>query len=296
VAARTATSLEVVASGNAILIAALSALIARELLAAPKPTPLATRATGWAYAANTAVFLIRVVIVADHGAHAVVAPNLQGFSPFVLLWWLGMTIAVTLGMALMTAERLQADLDSQANRDPLTGALNRRAFSLIAEQAVQRSRRHGRPLSVLVMDLDRFKQVNDRLGHDAGDALLCRFVVVAGKVLRREDVFCRFGGEEFVALLPDASAEHGLMAAERVRTRFARESSPSESATAAPAVTVSIGVGELEPDEDIESLLRRADAALYRAKRTGRNRCELADEACKDSDDDGLRAVSEAED
>ncbi|MEJ2380620.1 MAG: GGDEF domain-containing protein [Gammaproteobacteria bacterium] len=280
--------------GNAVLVAILSALIARELLAAPEPDLLAMRATGWAYAANAGVFLVRLITAADHGVHAVSPANLEGIAPFVPLWWLGMTIAVTLGMALMTAERLQADLDSQANRDPLTGALNRRSFSLIAEQAMQRSRRHGRPLSVLVMDLDRFKQVNDRLGHDAGDALLCQFVAVAGKVLRREDVFCRFGGEEFVALLPDASAEHGLMAAERVRAGFARESLGQSAADAPFAVTVSIGVGELEPDEDIESLLRRADAALYRAKHAGRDRCELAEDARNNGDDDGLKTASEA--
>ncbi len=165
-------SLEIRAVGNAILVAVLSALIARELLTAPIAIPPAMQATGWAYAANAAIFLIRAVAAAGQDAQAIGPLNPDGHAPFLLLWWLCMTITVTLGMVLMTAERLQADLNSQANRDPLTGALNRRSFSLIAEKEIVRSRRYGKPLSVLVMDLDNFKQINDRLGHDAGDTLV----------------------------------------------------------------------------------------------------------------------------
>lgn len=264
------------ALGNAILVAILSALIARDLLVASKPIPPAMRATGWVYAINAVVFLLRAV-AADHDAQVVGPLNPDGFAAFMLLWWLCMTIAVTLGMVLMTAERLRADLDSQANRDPLTGALNRRSFSFIAEKEVARSRRHNSPLALLIMDLDNFKQVNDCLGHDAGDVLLCRFVTSAGLILRGEDVFCRFGGEEFVALLPNTSAQQAWVAAERLRTTFATESAAMETsnATRSFAITVSIGIAELAQDEDIESLLRRADAALYRAKDLGRNRCEL---------------------
>ena len=286
VAAQLGPSLQARALGNAVLIAILSALIARELFNAPKPIPLAMLATGWAYAANAAFFLIRAIAV-DRGAEAVGPLNPDGLAAVPLLWWLCMTIAVTLGMVLMTAERLQADLDGQANRDPLTGALNRRAFSLIAEKEMARSRRHSKPLSVLIMDLDRFKQINDRLGHDGGDTLLCRFVAIAGQMLRGEDVFCRFGGEEFVALLPNTSAEQALVAAERLRTAFAGESARMETPddTQVLTVTVSIGIGELEQEEDIESLLRRTDAALYRAKGKGRNRCELADDIRKETND-----------
>lgn len=270
-------SFEALALGNAVLITLFSTVIARELLTAPKPIPLAMRATGWVYAINAAVFLIRV-IAAHQGTQPVDPLNPSGVAAFILLWWLCMTIAVTLGMVLMTAERLQADLDSQANEDPLTGALNRRAFSLIAEKEMGRSRRYSSPLSLLIMDLDNFKQINDRLGHDAGDVLLCRFVAIACEILRSEDVFCRFGGEEFVALLPNTAAEQAQVAAERLRTAFAAETLTTKTSdTAQPsAITVSIGIAELRQDEDIESLLRRADVALYRAKDMGRNRCELA--------------------
>lgn len=268
-------SLQVRAIGNAILMILLSTLIARELLTAPRPIPLAIRATGWIYAINAVVFLIRAVS-AEQGVEPVGPLNPGGFAAFMLLWWLCMTIAVTLGMVLMTAERLQTDLDTQANHDPLTGALNRRSFSLIVKKTMAQSRRHSTPLSVLMIDLDRFKQINDRLGHNAGDVLLCNFVDIADKVLRDEDIFCRFGGEEFVALLPNASAEQALVAAERLRTTFAIES-VAETPDDSQHITVSIGVAELRQDEDIDNLLCRADAALYRAKDRGRNCCELAE-------------------
>ena len=278
-------SLLIRALGNSILVALLSALIARELLTAPKPIPLAMRATGWCYALNAVVFLIRTV-AADQSAPSTGPLNPDGFAAFMLLWWLCMTIAITLGMVLMTAERLQADLDNQANHDPLTGALNRRAFSIIAEKAMAQTQRYNKPLSVLMMDLDNFKQINDRLGHNAGDALLCRFVSISGQVLRDEDVFCRFGGEEFVALLPNASAEFALVAAERLRIAFEIESSAKENSNDIQpfAVTVSIGIAELRKDEDIESILRRADTALYQAKNNGRNCCKVIDSIQENND------------
>lgn len=278
-------SLELRALGNAMLVAIMSALIARELLTATKPGPRAMRVTGWAYALNATVFLIRVVTA--HKNAAPISPlNPDGFAVFILFWWLGMMIAVTLGMVLMTTERLQADLDKQANHDPLTGALNRRSFSLIAEKAIAQSHRYGKPLSVLMMDLDRFKQINDHLGHNSGDELLCQFVTIAGNVLRSEDIFCRYGGEEFVALLPNTNAELALVAAERLRNTFAAELPETMKDILPFPITVSIGVAERRQDEDIESLLHRADTALYQAKRRGRNRSELAN-GIRDTADNG---------
>ena len=270
-------SLELRALGNAVLVVILSALIARELLTASKPVPRAMRLTGWAYALNAAVFLIRFV-TANKNAAPISPLNPDGFAVFMLFWWLSMTIAVTLGMVLMTTERLQADLDEQANHDPLTGALNRRSFSLIADKAISQSQRYGKPLSVLMMDLDRFKHINDHLGHTGGDELLCRFVDVADHVLRGEDIFCRYGGEEFVVLLPNANAELAMFAAERLRSTFAAELPEAMKDILPFPITVSIGVAERGQDEDIESLLHRADIALYQAKHSGRNRSELAED------------------
>lgn len=263
------------AAFNTGMIAVLSALIARELLTAAGPGQSAIRVTGWIYAFNAVFFLLRSLSVATHG-QAASALNPDGLAALALFWWMGMTIAVTLGMVLMTGERLQRNLDYQASRDPLTGALNRRAFSLIADKEVALARRMRQPLSVLMLDLDHFKQVNDRLGHRGGDEILCSFVGVAKRVLRSEDLFCRFGGEEFVALLPGAMAGQAMIVAERLRSAYQGESMTVEGASLPFDMTVSIGVAEWRSGEDVESVVLRADKALYQAKSDGRNRCVLA--------------------
>lgn len=254
---------------NATVIGGLSALSARELLRAAGPGRIAMRVTGWIYAANTLFFAARGVA----GAMKFPAQEFLeqvpltsgGFFAFGLLWGLCSTLGVTLGMVLMAGERLQEELNHHATRDPLTGALNRRAFGLLAERQAAQAARAGRSLSVLMMDLDHFKRINDQLGHAGGDAVLRHFVAVAREILRAEDSLCRFGGEEFVVLLPDADGAQALAAAERLRRAFA-----------ASGHTVSIGVAALGREETVEDLLRRADASLYEAKRLGRDRCEMA--------------------
>ena len=265
------------AIGNAVLIAILSVLIARELFLSPQRGSPTVRVTGCIYAINAAVFLIRAIVAQD--SPELIDPlNPNGVAAFMLFWLLCSMIAITLGMVLMTAERLQSDLDHQANHDPLTGALNRRSFALLFEKAVAHSRRHQLPLSVLMIDLDEFKKVNDCLGHDFGDKVLCHFVAIAQQVLREDDICCRFGGEEFVAVLPNTSIEAALTVANRLRSAFAIHSPALETRKVHEpfAITASIGVAELKQDEYFESLLRRADQALYQAKNSGRNCCELA--------------------
>lgn len=269
------SSLILRALANSTTIALVSALIARELLGAPAPAGAATRATAYIYLANAGFFVVRGVSALAEGTNDG-ALQQGSMSALPLFWWLCVTVALTLGMALMTGERLQGDLDRQASRDPLTGALNRRAFALAAEKEVARARRNERPLAVLMMDLDYFKQINDRMGHATGDDILRRFVTVADRVLRAEDQFCRFGGEEFVALLPDTGAEQALAAAERLRLAFAGETAVLPRPPNSFAFTVSIGIAEMLAGEELEDTLRRADSALYRAKAAGRNRCEMA--------------------
>lgn len=252
---------------NALAIAFISAMIARELLRPNERQGIAQRLTGAIYAANALFFAVQPWI----------GEARERFDGFGLLWWLGVTVAITLGMILMASERLQADLDRQASRDPLTGALNRRAFALLAGKGVSLARRTGRPVAVLMMDLDHFKRINDLIGHAGGDAILCRFVAVAGRVLRTEDVFCRFGGEEFVALLPDTDGAHALTVAERLRRAYAEEAALLHKDVLLPFdFTVSIGVSQVIAGEAVEPALKRADVALYNAKAAGRNRCEFA--------------------
>jgi diguanylate cyclase (GGDEF)-like protein len=273
-------SLSVYALFSGCFVSLVSALISHDLFAACTPNRLAMRATAYLSAINAGAFALRVVSVML-GAPQVNPLQPSPISSIALLWWLAITIALTLGMILMAGERLQEDLDHQANSDPLTGALNRRAFTLLAQKEESRARRTGQPLSVLMMDLDHFKQINDRLGHAAGDALLCRFVGVAERVLRGEDIFCRFGGEEFLALLPNSTDEQSLAIAERLRDAFAVEANASLDPSLALPFTpsVSIGISQLRPGEALEAAQRRADNALYRAKAGGRNRSELSDAA-----------------
>jgi diguanylate cyclase (GGDEF)-like protein len=264
---------------GSFLIVGISVAIARELLRDATTATNVVRSTGWLYVANAAVFALRfyaaVQQIDGFGRFA----SIQ-YGPFALLWWLCMTMGSTLCMVLMTGERLQADLNQQATRDPLTGALNRRAFTSLAEKEIARTRRNGGALSVLMMDLDHFKMTNDHLGHAGGDTMLCLFVDLAGRALRGEDALCRFGGEEFVAILPGSSAEQALAVAARLCASYAEGAEVATSRRHSPlpvALTVSIGVAELQPGEGLESIIGRADAALYRAKAGGRNRSELAE-------------------
>ncbi|MFD2233556.1 GGDEF domain-containing protein [Phaeospirillum tilakii] len=172
---------------------------------------------------------------------------------------------------ILVSERLNAELRRQAECDPLTGALNRRAFTLVAAKAMALAERTGQPLTLLMLDLDHFKRANDSRGHAFGDALLCDFVRLAGETLRAQDAFCRHGGEEFLALLPDTDAAQALAVAERLRRAYA-----ALAPARAVAGTVSIGLAGLRPGDDLDGLIRRADQALYQAKTAGRDRTVIA--------------------
>jgi diguanylate cyclase (GGDEF)-like protein len=166
---------------------------------------------------------------------------------------------------------LLAEVEYLATRDGLTRVPNRRLFEETLSREVARSYRRSSPLSLVVLDVDHFKRVNDTAGHLAGDAVLRE---VGGSLVRNakaSDLAARYGGDEFVVLLPDCAGADALRVAERLRAAVARE------VTAAP-VTVSAGVGEMPANAgDGERLVAAADAALYAAKRDGRNRSVLTD-------------------
>jgi two-component system, cell cycle response regulator len=160
--------------------------------------------------------------------------------------------------------------------DALTGLHNRRYldshFGALVEDALNR----GRPLSVLVLDVDKFKAVNDTYGHDAGDAVLKEFANRVRKSLRGPDLVARFGGEELVVVMPDTPIETAQLAAERIRSRVEQDLFSIHKGAGAIPVTVSIGVASVSRlDETPETLLKRADQALYQAKAEGRNRVIL---------------------
>lgn len=178
------------------------------------------------------------------------------------------------GLHDVTAQkRLEEQLRALATRDSLTGAANRRHFVELAERERQRSLRSGSPLALCLLDADHFKDVNDRYGHVAGDHVLAALATSAQSQLRVADVLGRLGGEEFAILLPDTPLEGAEVLAERVREAVAAHRVPSGDAEEI-AVTISVGVAELRDAESFESLLKRADRALYAAKDRGRNRVQ----------------------
>jgi diguanylate cyclase (GGDEF)-like protein len=173
----------------------------------------------------------------------------------------------------MIHDRMMEKAEHAANRDFLTGAWSRRAFSELADRERSRAVRAGRTLSLLVLDVDNFKTINDTLGHAAGDRVLVDVVSCAETAIRNVDYFARIGGEEFAVLLPDTDRSCALAVAERLRTSLERPVAVCDSreGQSIAAYTVSIGVAVLRDAESVETLMRRADAALYAAKASGRN-------------------------
>jgi two-component system cell cycle response regulator len=157
--------------------------------------------------------------------------------------------------------------------DALTGLHNRRYMETHLGSLVQRAAARGKPLTILVLDIDFFKSVNDTYGHDAGDDVLREFAVRLRKSIRGIDLACRMGGEEFVVVMPDTDMAVATMVAERLRRRIAAEPFTIEQGGRRVEVTISIGLAVLGGDDDHPAgMLKRADQALYRAKRDGRNR------------------------
>jgi diguanylate cyclase (GGDEF)-like protein len=162
----------------------------------------------------------------------------------------------------------------QATHDGLTGLLNRSSILETLQKELLRSQREHNPVAVLMMDLDRFKNINDTHGHLAGDAVLREASRRMTDALRRYDAVGRYGGEEFLVVLPGCEADAAAQQAERLRGAIAGE--PFDAGTATLAITCSIGVAcRTQPSEaDTDSLVKEADCALYTAKRGGRNRVE----------------------
>lgn len=174
----------------------------------------------------------------------------------------------SISAVLMAGDRLRTELEYLATRDSLTNALTRRYMDEACAHELARSHRNDKPLALLMMDLDHFKRVNDAHGHQAGDTVLVDFVKTVRTLLRSKDLLGRFGGEEFVVLLPETPLSDALVVAERIRAACDR---PPDSRKI--GCTVSIGVTTNTASSDtVDTMLARADAALYRAKAEGRNR------------------------
>ena len=182
-----------------------------------------------------------------------------------------LSIMVVFGVVLLVNQTIATRLKESARRDVLTEALTRRAMEEVAEDELARSRRHDLPLSLLLLDIDHFKLVNDQYGHAAGDTALRQFAGAVRRCLRREDVFGRLGGEEFCALLPSTAVGGAAQLAERIRQSVANLA--VEAGGHRLSMKVSIGVASLgEHGGNWDELVNQADRAMYAAKRAGRNR------------------------
>jgi diguanylate cyclase (GGDEF)-like protein/PAS domain S-box-containing protein len=178
-------------------------------------------------------------------------------------------------IAIDITERVSLYQETQrlATQDPLTGCFNRRHFMILAKQELQRVARYGRPVSLIMVDIDHFKKFNDQYGHPAGDQLLCALVKQCQKTLRNVDIFARFGGEEFVILMPETDAKAVLATGERLRGNL--EKMEVITAQGVRSVTVSMGAASFDGTDcsviNLDVLIKRADQALYEAKNAGRN-------------------------
>ena len=181
-----------------------------------------------------------------------------------------------LGVLAVHRWRREREARVLASTDELTGLLNRRALLAHADAALLAARQQQEPLSLLMIDADHFKQINDQHGHAFGDEVLRHLARVLGTALRQRDRLGRLGGEEFAAVLPGAAAVQAGQIAERMREAVAATPAPGPEGAGAVGCTVSIGVAELGSGETVAQALQRADAALYAAKQGGRNAVALA--------------------
>ena len=193
------------------------------------------------------------------------------FSIELILYAIGTVFVIF----MLVSDRAVTVHKTAASVDPLSGMLNRRGFSEACMRVIEREAVAGRPVTVMIFDIDHFKSINDRFGHPAGDEILKLFSTVVISSLRISDLSGRIGGEEFAALLPCA-LEEGVIVAERVREAF--EASGIVCEEGPVDTTVSIGVAGGPAGTELEVLLASADTALYQAKRSGRNRVEAAEE------------------
>jgi diguanylate cyclase (GGDEF)-like protein len=184
----------------------------------------------------------------------------------------GVLIMLLIWLAVRQFRRSRK-LHRMAMTDPLTGIANRRRIEELARRALAHAGASGEPMCVLVLDVDHFKAVNDAFGHAVGDQVLVRVAQACKQALRRFDLLGRFGGEEFLVVLPDTPLDVAMQIAERLRHKV--ESLPLGNLAPGLQVTASVGAAELDADaDDLPELIRRADTAMYRAKDGGRNRIE----------------------
>ena len=254
--------------------AALTLLFSAALILNHRPQ---SRPAEWSAAITMVIFALSQLVAA--AAAYLQGPEFnQGYANiYYQVNFIAMPAAYT-GMGMFVVFMLASDLSEQmkeiAIRDQLTGLLNRRGYSEAAATAYATARRTDGPVSVIVADIDRFKNINDMYGHSTGDSALCHFANLLQSGRRAEDITARIGGEEFALVLPGADVEMSLMIAENLCRQL--ESTPMETDLSPMAMTASFGVATISVNDTcLSDVIVRADAALYRSKRNGRNCIDL---------------------
>jgi diguanylate cyclase (GGDEF)-like protein len=212
---------------------------------------------------------VSVAVLALTQTSMVESDNLQSY-------WSFSSIGLASCLAFSEIRRRRSEIEVRvfrdaATTDPLTGVGNRRWLDIEMKQRLSQFRRQYVPFSVLMMDIDHFKSINDQWGHDVGDLVIVKVSETIRKTLRDMDVLCRIGGEEFLAILPGTNIKAACVAAERIR--HAIEMCPVFKQDRVIPVNLSVGVTAAMSADEIDVMLKRADEALYAAKRDGRNRC-----------------------
>jgi diguanylate cyclase (GGDEF)-like protein/PAS domain S-box-containing protein len=225
-------------------------------------------------------YFLKVLRSGKSGAHAFMAQRRPGKA-----FWMetngermldavgGVSGVFFISRDISDRKRMEAKLEKMAHTDILTGLPNRRRFLELLSDELARCQRYGNKVSIMELDLDHFKRVNDRYGHAAGDETLRQFASLVRGRLRQNDFAGRFGGEEFMLALPETEAAEARLVAERIRRDLEARTVTIDGVSF--NVTVSIGLAEYISDETPEECLKRVDAALYRAKQKGRNRVEM---------------------
>lgn len=229
--------------------------------------------TGICFAVVAAVCVVRLVTLFNEGApHQGLLANtliqriyLASFSISVLL--------VSVGFSIMGHEKLVENYHALASKDELTGLYNRRHFYELAKPQAQRARRYYSNLSLILIDIDRFKAINDTYGHQAGDAVIVDVAKVMRSNFRGTDLYGRYGGEEFVALLPETTVKEAKVTAERMKKEIAQRYVSIENYDI--HYSASFGIAQLCAGMELDQLVAQADKALYCAKNNGRNRVEV---------------------
>ena len=233
----------------------------------------------WSYAVLTTNFLLttrRVAMIANVTVFAILGSHPEVFANHIeRVVFLSSGVLVTLGAFIFSLQstRQRQALEHLAIHDPLTQAMNRRAFDIDLATTLQTHQLSQSPCTLAIIDLDHFKSVNDTFGHEVGDELLVEMVQTLRMHQRKRDRLYRFGGEEFILLLPDTDVRGAQYALDGLREKIFQTLKRPDG----KPVSVSIGAATLEPGERGAFWLTRADAALYRAKNGGRNRVVMAD-------------------